>query len=102
MTKKSKIPKARVNVSEYSYGRISKALRNAAKWINSNNRKFIYSEIDQYLPKSLYSRLSPDEADFIDSQTQARRDYFWEKLSLGERVVVYQNELLNLMNNLNK
>lgn len=73
------IPRARVKISEYRYGNITKRLRDAAKWINSNNRLIRSSEIEYFLPKKIYNKLSTDEADFLEEQTYERRHYFLEK-----------------------
>ena len=75
------IPRARVNISEYKYGRVYKKLRNAANWINSNNSKIDCPNLEACLPDSIYRLLSPDEFDFLDQQTYGRRMYFWHKLS---------------------
>jgi hypothetical protein len=74
--KVKKIPRARVNISEFPYGRISAALRKAAKWINSNNRKIKCSALEFCLPASIYGKLSTDEFDFLEEQTFDRREYF--------------------------
>ena len=70
-------PRARVKISKYPYGRVSKALRNAAAWINSNNSKIDCANLDACLPKGIYSRLYPEEFHFLEEQTFDRRDWFW-------------------------
>lgn len=79
------VPKARVNISEFPYGRVTKRLRNAAIWINKNNRKINGPNLEFYLPNNIYRKLSPDEFDFLQDQTVIRRMYFWDKLSREEK-----------------
>lgn len=73
------IPRARVNISEYRYGKITKRLRQAAQWINSNNRKINCFELELCLPSFIYNKLYPEEFDFLEEQTYDRRMYFWNK-----------------------
>ena len=79
------IPKARVNISEFSYGRITAGLRRTAIWINKNNKKINSPNLEYCLPDNIYRELSPDEFDFIEAQTCERRMYFWDKLSKEEK-----------------
>lgn len=80
----TKIPKARVALSRYRYGKITKRLRDAAQWINSNNKLIRSSELEFFLPASIYNKLSPDEADFLEEETHDRRQHFWEHPELSE------------------
>lgn len=73
------IPRAKIRISEYSYGRITKKLKNAINWVNSNNSKINNFELEFCLPKSIYNCLSSDEFDFLEEQTYDRREYFWNK-----------------------
>lgn len=78
---KNNIPTVRVNISEYPYGKVTKALREAAKWVNANNKLINCHPIEGFLPDKIYSKLSTDEADFIEEQTWERREYFWNNPS---------------------
>jgi len=76
---KMTIPRARVKISEYPYGRVNKRLKQAAEWINSNNRKIDCSELAYCLPKSIYNKLDTDEFYFLQTQTVERRMWLWER-----------------------
>jgi len=71
------IPRARVNISQYPYGRIRACVRRAAEWINSHNREIRSSELEQFLPTRFYKQLRCEEAYFLGDQTAARRMHFW-------------------------
>lgn len=69
-----------VNISDYPYGKTRKALIEAAKWLNANQRTIakeilaekLCDEFDypQYwgVPKKIANRLTTDEVDFIQDE----------------------------------
>lgn len=74
MTKK-KLSKLKITEYPYGYSGVNKTLRNAVKWLNLN--KIRLSKLDYYfdypnywdMPKTISSRLSTDQVDWIQDCT---------------------------------
>jgi len=71
-----KLPTVKINVNDFPYGKVTAALRKAVEWLNANNNRIIFAAIEAFLPKSIYNKLSPDEADFIEERTYEVREYY--------------------------
>lgn len=77
-----------MRIDDFPYGKITKTLRNATKWLNSNRHKlektkykgsFDYPDYWD-MPKMISSRLGGDEVDWLQAEI-----YHWNfKLSADE------------------
>lgn len=69
----------KIDIASYSYGNVTKTFRKAITWLNRRKKSFIiqpgYFDFPDYwgMPKSISSRLTGDQVDFLQEQT-----YNWQ------------------------
>lgn len=65
-----------MRIANYPYGKITKTLHKAVRWLNANKKKIGKEQFDLFyhpkywgMPKTISSRLSGDEVDWIQEET---------------------------------